>query len=143
MEKYIIEENGKKIVALKSDIDKKMSEQKEKGVEVKEISTILCCYFYTEIGDEKTTYFIPPSILNEGIFEQIIEMKFSEYGENDCSFYDGKKYVLDQFDKENMKNGGKYFLNDPDYNEDHEIIRFFLEGLEEIDEEFYIEWTGF
>ena len=143
MEKYIIEENGKKIVALKSDIDKKMSELKEKGVEVKEISTILCCYFYTEIGDEKTTYFIPPSILNEGIFEEIIKMRFSEYGENDCSFYDGKKYVLDQFDKENMKNGGKYFLNDPDYSKDHEIIRFFLEGLEEINEEFYIEWTGF
>ncbi len=143
MEKYIIEENGKKMVALKSDVDEKISELKEKGIEVEKISTILDFYFYTEIGDENTIYFIPPSILDEGIFEQIIEMRFSEYGENDCSFYDGKKYVLDQFDKENMKNGGKYFLNDPDYSEDHEIIRFFLEGLEEIDDEYSIEWTGF
>ena len=143
MEKYIIEKNGKKIIALKSDIDKKMLELKEKGIEVEGISTILCYYFYTKIGDEKIIYFIPPSILDEGIFEPIIEMKFSEYGENDCNFYDGKKYILNQSDKENMKHGGKYFLNDPDYSEDHEIIRFFLEGLEEINEEFYIEWTGF
>ena len=143
MEKYIIEKNGKKIVALKSDVDEKISELKEKGIEVEEISTILDFYFYTEIGDEKTIYFIPPSILDEGIFEPIIEMRFSEYGENDCNFYDGKQYTLDQSDKENMKHGGKYFLNDPDYNEDHEIIRFFLEGLEEIGGEYSIEWTGF
>lgn len=143
MEKYIIEENGKKIVALKSDIDKKILELKERGIEFEEISTIFCFYFYTEIGDEKTKYFIPPSILEEGLFEEIIEMRFSEYGENDCSFYDGKRYVLDQSDKAYMKNGGKHFLNDSDFSEDHEIIKFFLEGLEEIDDEYYIEWAGF